>query len=189
MVGTDSGIYIIFDNENPIRCYIGSTISFKRRKREHFSKLKNNKHYNIKLQNFVNKYGIDRLSFCAYLDCEQEEMSEIEDLEIKSMMSYSKKGFNMTKGVYRHTEETRNIISKKAKIRQSTKEVKDILSIKNSGVNNPVSKLSKEDIKYIKENFIRISPHKSNINEMAIKFNVNRKTINRIILNQTYKNE
>lgn len=41
------------------KIYIGSTINFKKRKREHFSYLQKNKHHNKKLQSAFNKYGVN----------------------------------------------------------------------------------------------------------------------------------
>lgn len=57
-----SAIYSISNIIND-KIYIGSAIDFKTRKRHHLYKLKNNKHHNIKLQNFVNKHGIDTIIF------------------------------------------------------------------------------------------------------------------------------
>ncbi len=57
-----SGIYSITNSVNS-RVYIGSTVCFKSRKRQHFNELKSDRHKNPKLQNFVNKYGLDSLTF------------------------------------------------------------------------------------------------------------------------------
>ena len=56
------GIYKI---ENLIngKCYVGSAKSFERRKRQHFKDMENNKHGNIKLQNSVNKHGVENFVF------------------------------------------------------------------------------------------------------------------------------
>lgn len=43
--------------------YIGSTVDFKNRKRQHLSELKNNKHDNKHLQASFNKYGEEAFSF------------------------------------------------------------------------------------------------------------------------------
>ena len=55
-------IYQIINNENQCR-YIGKTTDIQRRRREHFEKLKQNKHINKKLQNAWNTYGEDAFSF------------------------------------------------------------------------------------------------------------------------------
>lgn len=58
----NSGIYCI-TNTIDDRIYIGSCKNFKSRIKEHINCLKRNKHNNIYLQNFVNKYGIESLKF------------------------------------------------------------------------------------------------------------------------------
>lgn len=55
-------IYKISNNIDD-RVYIGSTINLNSRWREHKRKLLNNIHENVHLQRFVNKYGLDCLSF------------------------------------------------------------------------------------------------------------------------------
>lgn len=57
-----SGIYCISNNIDN-RVYIGSTNCFKERFSEHKNSLLKNKHHCIHLQNFVNKYGINSLTF------------------------------------------------------------------------------------------------------------------------------
>ena len=51
-----SGVYKIVNTISG-KIYIGSAIDFARRKREHFSRLRSNKHKNNKLQRAFNKYG------------------------------------------------------------------------------------------------------------------------------------
>lgn len=186
MVIRDIAIYIIFDKEDHSRMYIGSTLNYKRRIGEHFSRLRKGNHHSKKLQNFVNKHGIDRLGYCKLYNCVEEVLEESEYYEIMLNNSASRTGFNMTSEHNRMSEDSRKIVSEKAKIRQSTPEVKLKLKLQNSGINNPSSKLSLEDVKYIKDNFIRISKRKSNMKKLAELFNVSRETINRIVLNQTY---
>lgn len=57
-----SGIYII-RNTIDERVYIGSCLNFEKRFKRHITQLKNGKHHCIHLQRFVDKYGIDILSF------------------------------------------------------------------------------------------------------------------------------
>ena len=54
-------VYIIRSKSKLKRVYIGSTINYLRRKREHFAELKKGTHCNKKLLNHVNKYGISDL--------------------------------------------------------------------------------------------------------------------------------
>jgi len=57
-----AGIYKITNIINN-KIYIGSTNCLLRRKKEHFRHLKSNYHYNRKLQNAFNKYGIENFKF------------------------------------------------------------------------------------------------------------------------------
>lgn len=57
------GVYCI-KNTLDDRMYIGSASKgFETRRKIHLEELKKNRHWNIYLQNFVNKYGIDKLKF------------------------------------------------------------------------------------------------------------------------------
>ena len=58
----EAGVYLISNNVNG-KCYVGSTIHLDQRRREHFSKLANNKHINVHLQNAYNKYGREAFDF------------------------------------------------------------------------------------------------------------------------------
>jgi group I intron endonuclease len=58
----NSGIYKITNIING-KMYIGSSNNCKRRLREHFSKLRHNKHFNVKLQFAFNKYGENNFNF------------------------------------------------------------------------------------------------------------------------------
>lgn len=78
--------------------YVGQTTNFSRRKKDHLSALRNNKHINPKLQNAWNKYGEDSFywEYKSY-DLTKEELDnlEIETIEIEN--SYTN-GYNLTKG-------------------------------------------------------------------------------------------
>lgn len=58
-----SCIYKITSISKPERFYIGSAKDWVKRKREHKGDLKRGNHCNTKLQNHVNKYGLDDLTF------------------------------------------------------------------------------------------------------------------------------
>lgn len=70
------GIYCITNTIND-KVYIGSTNCFYSRKRQHFLELKGNYHNNPKLQNFVNKYGLETLQFNIL------EITSLEELKTK----------------------------------------------------------------------------------------------------------
>lgn len=90
-----SGIYCIKNTVND-RIYVGSCKNFKSRIKEHVNCLKRNKHNNIYLQNFVNKYGINTLKFNII------EFSEIIDLVRKEQyyLDTLNPQFNICKKAY-----------------------------------------------------------------------------------------
>jgi group I intron endonuclease len=91
-----SGVYVIRNTLNN-KVYVGSTKDFWHRFSRHLSCLRTGKHHSNKLQNFVLKYGIDKLNFSLlelcepikeqYLACEQKWMNQLE---------CSRKGFNIS---------------------------------------------------------------------------------------------
>jgi len=78
-IKNESGVYII-KNSIDDRCYIGSTIDFYQRFQDHKSSLLNNKHANQILQNFVNKYGLNTLSFNILCFCNNKVLRYNEKL-------------------------------------------------------------------------------------------------------------
>lgn len=84
-------IYSLIDN----RCYIGSSNNLYGRLRRHYYSLVNKKHKNLKLQNFVNKYGIDKLEITIIKQVRVEELEEVETYFIEKYNSYLT-GFNCT---------------------------------------------------------------------------------------------
>ena len=68
-----SGIYAI-ENTIDNRVYIGSAVSLAHRKGTHFHQLKKQKHGNFHLQNFANKYGIDKLKFNVLEFCDKNDL-------------------------------------------------------------------------------------------------------------------
>lgn len=79
--------------------YIGQTINIKRRQREHFSALRDNKHENPKLQASWNKYGEENFEFEYWefqLNC-QEKLNELECEYIDKYNGLTE-GFNLTVG-------------------------------------------------------------------------------------------
>lgn len=86
----NSGIYC-FKNSVNNKVYIGSSKSLDFRRRQHLSDLRCNNHSNIRLQNFVNKYGIDVLEYEVLEYCDIEDLTTIEQ---KYLDLYSNK-FNI----------------------------------------------------------------------------------------------
>jgi len=77
--------------------YVGKTIDFKQRRRQHLTRLKCNVHSNIRLQNAYNKFGIGNLLFYT-LDSNIPEifLNEFEGLYINAL----KPNLNIASVVY-----------------------------------------------------------------------------------------
>lgn len=106
----NTGIYKISNNIDA-RIYIGSAVSFAIRFKTHKSDLIKGKHKNILLQNFVNKYGIDCISFNVLELCEKENLIQREQFYIDTL----KPKFNICKVAGNtlgkpHKQETKNKI-------------------------------------------------------------------------------
>lgn len=91
-----SGIYKITNSIN-LKIYVGSAINLYKRFIGHKNQFVTNKH-NDRFQNFVNKYGIDTLSFCLIEYCDKDMLIEREQYWIDHYQSYkSKLGYNVSK--------------------------------------------------------------------------------------------
>ena len=154
-----SGIYSIKSLSDD-RVYIGSAISLYDRCMNHLNRLVAGTHYNTKLQRFVNKYGIDKLSFNVIeLVPNKEDLILREQFYIDSNDSY-KKGFNNsptagnTLGVV-FTEERRRKIGDKSIGRTRTKESKEKQSLeamgRHAGEKHPNVLLTLEQVLLIKK--------------------------------------
>jgi len=72
-----AGIYQIKNVLNG-HCYIGQSTNLESRKRDHFRRLKNNKHGNGHLQNAYKKYGKENFILTTLLYCEPFELTRYE---------------------------------------------------------------------------------------------------------------
>jgi len=118
------GIYMLYSDIDS-RIYIGSSNNLQRRIRKHFYELKINKHHNIHLQRFVNKYGLDNLKVKIINYCEVQNLME---LEIKYINLYKTltTGFNLAypDNTKRHyTIEQREVISQAIKYSKFNKKI------------------------------------------------------------------
>lgn len=91
-------IYFIINQITGDR-YVGQTTNFSRRKQEHLSKLKENRHPNIKLQAAFNKYGEENfiIEKIAFDNITKEELDQCEINYIKQYDSFQN-GYNLTEG-------------------------------------------------------------------------------------------
>lgn len=91
------GFIYIIKNTITNQCYVGVTHSHKKRKQQHFKALRENTHYNLKLQRSYNKYKESFFLFEIVRECEIDELYSLEIEYIDKCNSYSN-GFNLTKG-------------------------------------------------------------------------------------------
>lgn len=232
-----SGIYKITNKLNK-KIYVGATKNIRIRKNNHLSRLRQNKHNCKSLQLDFNKYGetnfiIEVLEVVA--DIKYLEIREnfwISELKANDKQyGYNKRKFCDNNKELKHSEETKELISKKRKnkgmgkriLSEETKKIKSeicknqnlqqyhtreveekrlkalkeklcdkpisekhkkCISKNNSGQNNGMSKLTKEDVEKI---LILKRDGIMNIKEISRKFNVNYKTIYSIISGKSWK--
>lgn len=79
--------------------YIGLTVDIKRRKADHYSALRKNRHENPKLQNAWNKYGEQEFHF-RYWEFEIKSPDDLKPLECEYIQKYDSlnNGFNLVPG-------------------------------------------------------------------------------------------
>lgn len=122
-----SGIYIIRNSINP-NVYIGQASNIYNRVRWHLCELKKDKHPNPKLQRFVNKYGIDNISF-AVLELVEKDKIKLCEREQFHMDQHCIK-FNIAKssfstlGVKKSLEERRKMSERQKGKKQSPEQIR-----------------------------------------------------------------
>lgn len=94
-----SGIYQIRNTVNN-KIYVGSTVDFEFRKREHFYRLNKGIHYNKHLQKAWNKYGSECFEFEVLEVCQITFLQEKEQTWIDKLDAYNK-GYNNNPYAYR----------------------------------------------------------------------------------------
>jgi len=125
-----SGVYQILNLINGKR-YIGSTINFNNRLKEHRCSLLGNYHKNKHLQNAYNKYGIENFETTIIEYCEKEQLESreqywmdfygFENIYNNRPLAFTNRGRKMSpehalaKRLLRHTEATKKIISDSSK--------------------------------------------------------------------------
>lgn len=116
---TKSGIYGIINIINN-KIYIGSTKNFYKRKSQHFSTLKFNKHSNRYLQSAYNKYGKDSFKFIILernISIEKLIERELYWINLKESLDRNK-GYNLSipdiNTLHTHSQETKDLLQRLA---------------------------------------------------------------------------
>jgi group I intron endonuclease len=114
--------------------YVGSSIDIRKRIRDHYNSLKDNKHYNAYLQKAWNKYGESNFKFSKIEECSKEKLIEREQFWLDKLQTYrSDRGYNIcykadsTLGV-KCSEEKKQKISKANTGRQWTEQQLKVFS-------------------------------------------------------------
>lgn len=161
-----TGIYRIQNLKNS-KVYVGSTSQrgFNVRKNEHWSKLRNNKHCNAKLQNAWNKHGEDAFVFDILLICDPEMCVEYEQLTMDhykpeynlAPKAGSNLGIKFSEKIRRVNSErnkgSRNAMYGKVsamKGKNHSVSARSKMSKSQRGSNNPSSRLTESDIPTIR---------------------------------------
>lgn len=99
----ESGIYVIRNIQNQ-KVYVGSTKNFSIRKKTHFSKLRSQKHQNVKLQRAFNKYSEDSFIFeiIQIAPYQKQTIVELEQFWINSFNA-KKSGYNIADAAFGDT--------------------------------------------------------------------------------------
>lgn len=153
------GIYCIRNTINNKR-YIGCSRNISKRFNRHKNLLMSNKHFNYKLQNDFNTYGIDSFEFLILLECENDKLELLEEKYINVFNSIDK-GYNIRPNNYVITDEMKLKISESTKLAMQSdivksklnKEIKEDTRIKISNSlkeyykNNPQAKIKISDSK------------------------------------------
>lgn len=134
--------------------YIGSAISFEKRKRDHLNRLKNNKHHSVKLQNSYNKYGKDSFIFNIIeevldvkilIEAEQKWIDEVKPEYNMTLIA----GLNSHLGMKR-SDETKRKISESLTGKNLSEEHKE--SIRKTLTGKKLSEEHKENIRKSNQN-------------------------------------
>lgn len=143
-----SGIYRIQSKVKPEKIYIGSAVNFLNRWRLHKHKLSKNIHDSKKLQNHVNKYGIDDLSFEIVEQCNKEDLIRREQYYIDTLYpifnSRQKAENNLG---FKHSKKSIQKMKESWKKREFTPELKQKLYEGRKNMSEESKKLQSDRIK------------------------------------------
>ena len=204
-------IYVIL-NDVDGKLYIGQTVNFKERKKNHLVSLRSGTHSNEHLQRAFNKFGEEHFTIKILQECKENELDDLERFYIAKYDSTNKKkGYNILEGGERpgyrkHNAETKKKMSLAGKGRKFSEAHK-----KNIGLANKGKKMSKEAIEKTRrtkqerhsqhgeKNPMAIVSNQTakdiilsllrgeKIKEIALNFNCSTNVVYNILHNKTYK--
>lgn len=160
-----SGVYFL-RNVITSKVYIGSSKNIMKRVSEHLRMLKEGTHHSLKLQNSVNKNTLRNFELRVYpFNKDREFLYDVEEFLIQKYNSYVE-GYNMSEDSrcksYWTGEERLEIGKRMSKCNTGKKcseehkrKVGVAKSVQNSGEGNPRSKLTKEDVLFIRSNALK----------------------------------
>ena len=122
----------IYSIENKVNgnCYIGSTINYKSRWRDHKTTLRHGRHHSFILQKAWDKYGENNFEFKLLLICEKKDKIDYENRCMK-LQSYNVLRTAREKLVrvgYKHSEDHKKKLSSMYKGRKISEEQKILIS-------------------------------------------------------------
>ena len=132
-----SGIYTIRSLKDD-KILVGQSTNIISRLSQHKYHLKKNTHDNRHLQSAYNKYGINNFVFELLILCQEDFLYSEENYWCNLLSTHDHKfGYNIKptnpNGNYRHSEETKKIISEKLKGHEHSEEFKKMCSLRMKG--------------------------------------------------------
>lgn len=193
-----SGIYTItnlLDN----KIYVGYATNFRKRKGDHISNLRKNKHKNIHLQRAFNRDGEGNFKIELLEECNIDILPSMEHYWCNLLQTHNpEKGYNILPtsefGLITHSKETRNKISNKLKGKNKSKEHIQNISDSRKGfittneikekLRNSVCKTYSKGVFKLDEikvkEIIQLINQGLKTSEIAKRYNVDRHTISNI---------
>jgi group I intron endonuclease len=169
-MGQIYGIKNIISN----KIYVGSTTTNKRRKSQHFSDLRNNRHPNKYLQSSFNKYGEDCFEWVVLEEVGNEFLADKEKCWIDCFQSdKAHKGYNLTNQPYAPMRGKKHKSSTIMKYRDGRRK----------GENHGNAKLNKSSILQI----IALKNEGLSGKEVENKLNIDQTTISLVLCGRTWQ--
>lgn len=160
-----SGVYEIVNQINGKR-YVGSAVNLRKRKNEHFSKMKNGKHPNKRLNNSCKKYGVENFVFKEIVNCSPQSVLIWEQIAIDGLSpEYNICPIAGNTAGRVHSDRTKDKIRKKAigrKVQPRSQEYRKKISERFKGVpkspeHNAALQAGRKNRFYTEEQKLKIS--------------------------------